>query len=586
MINDCIHNHDGCNRTSRFKSRMPTRLLLIHDEYPEARLIDTLGEPNLFVALSYCWGKNNVNNLTLTKDTERSLRQGLPFEKFPRTLRDALLVTQKLKVRYLWIDAICIFQDSPVDWIEESARMRDVYSGALFTIDAATATGSDVGMFCKRQPPGPRCILEWRNGQALPQFVYLRSASEFSDTTLRDSATSKRAWTLQEDLLAPRTLHFGAQQISFDCAQGRFDECGRHTAPTQIYNDKRALQDFYYASSRRVALWRRLKLPLEMDIPYYSFTHSSDRAYLDNKALFRRRLLQVIRMDSWTRSNGEIITSHRHWGEIVFQFTSRSMTEAGDVLPALAGLAEQFQHIKGGDDYVAGMWKGDLSSTLGWHRLTPSELLATGGEGMNAKTLPRPTQYLAPSWSWAAVLGGIVLFPNLWTTPRNETLSVRPHIRIKKVHIETAGHQPFGKILSGYLVLEGPIHDIRSPEETEPDTQLPITHGRLQERLLHHEDFSYEFHQQHQPYVGQKFAVLHLNSNLLKDNLRKSTRNTYLLLESVSDKSWKRVGEFGASQNEYLQKSSYEPVVEEVEYQRLFQELSAAQWKRRSMHLV
>ena len=59
----------------------------------------------------------------LTEDTEVSLQAGLPLNKFPATLRDAIIVVRKLNIRYIWIDALCTMQDSPEDWTQEASRM-------------------------------------------------------------------------------------------------------------------------------------------------------------------------------------------------------------------------------------------------------------------------------------------------------------------------------------------------------------------------------------------------------------------------------------------------------------------------------
>jgi hypothetical protein len=51
----------------------------------------------------------------------------------PRTFRDAVEATRELGVEFLWIDSLCILQDSVDDWDIESNRMHDVYRYSYLT---------------------------------------------------------------------------------------------------------------------------------------------------------------------------------------------------------------------------------------------------------------------------------------------------------------------------------------------------------------------------------------------------------------------------------------------------------------------
>ena len=64
---------------------------------------------------------------------------GIAFQSLSKTFQDAVIISFKLGVRYLWIDSLCIIQDSISDWQQESSRMNLVYQNALFTIAAEAA---------------------------------------------------------------------------------------------------------------------------------------------------------------------------------------------------------------------------------------------------------------------------------------------------------------------------------------------------------------------------------------------------------------------------------------------------------------
>ena len=56
-------------------------------------------------------------------------------------------MTQKAEIDYLWIDSLCIIQDSVEDWQHESMNMGMVYSGAVCNIAATGFPDGSNGLF-------------------------------------------------------------------------------------------------------------------------------------------------------------------------------------------------------------------------------------------------------------------------------------------------------------------------------------------------------------------------------------------------------------------------------------------------------
>ncbi|KAH6896648.1 hypothetical protein B0T10DRAFT_544093 [Thelonectria olida] len=71
-------------------------------------------------ALSHRWGCRNI--LKLSSSTEHQFRQGIAIEQLSPTFRDAAHLVHRLGYRYLWIDSICTFQDSNIDWQRKPTR--------------------------------------------------------------------------------------------------------------------------------------------------------------------------------------------------------------------------------------------------------------------------------------------------------------------------------------------------------------------------------------------------------------------------------------------------------------------------------
>lgn len=55
------------------------------------------------------------------------LQDGFAILDLPKSFQDAVSVTRKFGVRYLWIDALCILQDSVEDWRQEAVVMGKIY---------------------------------------------------------------------------------------------------------------------------------------------------------------------------------------------------------------------------------------------------------------------------------------------------------------------------------------------------------------------------------------------------------------------------------------------------------------------------
>jgi hypothetical protein len=99
------------------------------------------------MALSYVCGF--APNFRLARANRSRLMQyeGLrPIQalgQLPMTIGDAITLSQRLKIRYLWIDSLCLIQDDPED-LERGIRvMNHIYERAFITISAAYGYDAD-----------------------------------------------------------------------------------------------------------------------------------------------------------------------------------------------------------------------------------------------------------------------------------------------------------------------------------------------------------------------------------------------------------------------------------------------------------
>jgi hypothetical protein len=155
--------------------------------------------------------------------------EGLPVERFPKTFKDAIKISKKLGLKYLWIDSLCIIQDSVDNWQKESALMGSVFGGSTITIAASSARDGSQGCFMKPTYFSGGLRARITDGG-------LRRVQEFSGRGAYERSTIEthlgtRAWALQEKMLSPRTIHFGDRGAFWECRRTIASEYLPHGFP-------------------------------------------------------------------------------------------------------------------------------------------------------------------------------------------------------------------------------------------------------------------------------------------------------------------------------------------------------------------
>ncbi|KAI9766855.1 MAG: hypothetical protein M1839_004760 [Geoglossum umbratile] len=320
QFRNCVRCHQAC--PSPVDTPLPTRVLglgLLEEGgcgNPIVKLYETHNEIAQYVCLSHCWGKAPVTHTTTTS-TLRQYQDHIDWSALPRTFQHTISFTQKLRIRYLWIDSLCIIQDDKEDWRKESAMMCSVFRGSALTLCATASSDSRGGLFFKASPD-ERGYSIWNRqaGEAEWQIYVRRPIQHFSifegeKNSKGASPLLKRAWVFQERLLAPRLVHFGPQELIWECADETSCECSgiEVTQPKETY--------------------------------------------------------------AWGLQKGSAEHIRDMWHGLVASYTGLQLTFGHDRLPALAGLAKQFLDYKRGK-YLAGLWEDTLVEDLLWHIDFPS----------------------------------------------------------------------------------------------------------------------------------------------------------------------------------------------------------------------
>lgn len=409
-MNSCLVSHVNCVTLSKQKSYQPTRLLDLTSP-GLYRLIQGTAWPSTpdYVALSYCWGESAPHTqLRLLESTEASLRSGKDVTGLPKTFQDAIEITRHFGVRYLWIDRLCIFQDSAEDWRNEASAMRHVYGNAHFTIAALSAQDAEAGMFCSRDPAGVTPpIINARPGTG-ERFRVLTGkeilSTDFLPWFLKDEPLMRRSWIVQELLLPVRTLFIGSRWNFWSCRGGQASE------------------------------------------PFPS--HYRAAASGEGSPLL-----------SWNRLLGLPVDGHRmpvgaimnEWDQAVRHYAERELSMPGDKLVAISGLAKDVlvaleRAQPGMHRYLAGLWEKNILNGLLWQAKAPAR---------------RAICYRAPSWSWACVDGLLKTGQGF----RNRHRSII-YNRLLDTSIEYLTDDYFGEVKSGTLTLTVLLASISINTET------------------------------------------------------------------------------------------------------------------------
>ncbi len=236
-LHQCLSSHGNCIANIQSVPDIPARLVEISgsDANPIIRIVETASRPREgeYTTLSHCWGAADF--LTLRESCIDNMKEGIVWSSLPKIFQDAVTVTMWFGIKYLWIDSLCIIQDSHEDWERESKNMKHIYKNSFLTIAATMAVDATRGLFVDRNPDVVRISkvhAQW--SRELKGDHLFENQALWNDDIL-ESPLLKRAWVCQERLLSPRVLHFGRSQMFWECQDLDACETFPENLPPEIH---------------------------------------------------------------------------------------------------------------------------------------------------------------------------------------------------------------------------------------------------------------------------------------------------------------------------------------------------------------
>jgi len=296
-----------------------------------------------YVALSYVWGQSK--NLMLITDNKAGLKEpgALTADNMdiPKTIRDAIVTCHRLGERYLWVDSVCIQQDSPTKMAMIS-QMDIIYGSAKVTVVALCGSDADSGL------PGAAIgsRTDTQNLLQIGEGIVIAPVLPGLLETVESSTWNTRGWTYQERVLSPRKLYFGSEQVYFECPHGITHEDSEENVHVHANHEV----DMHHATHRQLQIG-----------------HSVD---------FHDRLNLSV------------------YEDVVRDYTTRSLTKEEDILNAFAGVSNVLQsNLFLGSPVLFGVPMCNISTCLLWlpfGNLQP-RLWKEKDDG---------SRVYFPSWSW------------------------------------------------------------------------------------------------------------------------------------------------------------------------------------------
>jgi hypothetical protein len=304
-------------------------------------------------------------------------------------------------LRYIWIDALCIIQNSAEDKMKELANMANVYENASITLVAASAAGANEGFL--KSKPIPKIDLRIPYGQQ--GTLFLRNQRYVHAIDVAPDPTESRAWCLQESLLSRRCLVYSSLHLYWAC------------------------QELTYAD-------QDVRLAVNPD-------------YLPDNV---HHVVQNLPVVFWTQRQGDKLLEEdwrqlwAFWRNVVSEYSSRQISFLTDRFPAISAVAKKVQDVSG-DDFYAGIWKSNIAHQFLWKKATKENMLSS----QLSPVQPRPNVYIAPTWSLLSCLGRVVYL----------SCAICPELKVKNAAVELANPlEPFGPVKSGIVTLIGRLEQI------------------------------------------------------------------------------------------------------------------------------
>lgn len=365
-MEDCSKSHPDCR--SLFgdfladPAELPKRVVDVNAKDGFLRIHESLPyQKETYTALSYVWDVNAKSGEESQKREvwprrEEDGQTWVEARSLPLGFQDAVELTRRINVRYLWIDALCVHQDDPEDRKENVSKVLDIFRNAALCIRPANIDNIHESFLRKEGPylGSPVCKVRVSNSKG--RDILLKLTTKMNDATSGmdryDERLRKRSWSVMEAFASPRHVTITSHnEIAFFCLNPHY-------------------------TTR---------------FPYYQWVYTINDSYN-----------QYHYIGATGASWAEYFKTHKNkhrpwepWTHLITDIHQGAVTRPEDRLEMLSSIAK---HHIWDEEYLFGLWKKHAREGLMWEPYGAEE---------RGQVLDH-----APSWSWGSV-GVRVGYPDL-----------------------------------------------------------------------------------------------------------------------------------------------------------------------------
>ena len=481
-LSDCRNNHSHCGTSPVTDTVPPPRLINVGSpdgsQNPYLQVLDD-EEILPYTTLSHCGDWPNMESggfFKLSTYNYESSQLRIRLGELTRNLQDAIVTTRALSISHLWVDVLCIIQDSPEDRAKEASKKEQYFANAELNI-AATAS------------PNPQHGILNSRDLALHSVSLTGDADGLGVRPLAEDVFSlvKEPWLLQERssisvkplslqghaflerITSKRTVHFTEQQMIWQCQTCLVGEDG------QIGEDR----------DRFERLCSKRPFDIHLGLPMRQITGTNENEHCRDPDI---ALSSPVEGYTGVKYSLDEALMDTKWYGLLEEYTQRSVYEASDRLPLLSHFAKQI-HGRTNASYLAGLWaiEGQIPfRSLLWY---------CKGKGATANNG-------SPSWTWSSVVGAITHpaqdmhrmdHPGArceWLPPRaqSQRLVISYPYMDSQIQILSAETRPttadiYGKVEGGEIRITGLVHSYAGAHEWDfsaergHSRQIDISHS-------------------------------------------------------------------------------------------------------------
>ncbi|KAF4459522.1 hypothetical protein FALBO_13724 [Fusarium albosuccineum] len=346
---DCLNKHATCRERDILHPTLPTRLLdLGNADSDRWAIVETKGdihEYGKYVTLSHRWAENTPK---LLRRGVYQLQHSCQDTQLPRHYQDIMSICRALPIRYLWIDSLCIFQDSDDDFRSEAGIMADIYQNSFLTLSicwdysATSLFRSSRRRTLHRVPSAEhlksRSVDAPNPAPRTGDYAFIQCQRNF-EIDVTNALINHRGWVLQERFLSSRIVYLGNEQVYW--------ECDTHVANEAVPQNLKA---------------------------------RGKRIDVANDGDERRQV---------------------SWSNAVEAYTKCTLTRKEDKLIAISGLVKWLA-AKSGETYFSGIWTEYWIPDLLWQPLSTAPKTSD-------ERAPSTDNLRGPSWSWVGSQGPVTM---------------------------------------------------------------------------------------------------------------------------------------------------------------------------------